>query len=226
MKNRVLLMLLCAVALTACNPPYESIQLTGTTESKVLVVNSFSKLSVSGAIEVIISDTITEARLETDAALIERLRVVQSGKSLTIGYPNGLYWIGESVHRVWIPAEKAELSEIHISGASVIHAALHTRSAQIHLSGSSQAFIEGEAEILKLYLSGASALYSEKAEGQYQLHVTNVYGTISGASMAYLHSDGWIEAELSGASVLYYTGIADTHSSSCSDVSMILHESK
>lgn len=219
-------MLLCAVILTACNPPYETIQLTGTTVNKVLAVKSFSKLNVSGAIEVIVSDTVAEARIETDAALIERLRVTQLGKNLTIGYPNGLYWTEESVQRVWIPADKAELSEIHISGASVIHAALHTRSAQIHLSGSTQAFIEGEAEILKLYLSGASALYSEKAEGQYQLHVTNVYGTISGASMAYLHSDGWIEAELSGTSVLYYTGTADTHSSSCSGVSMILNEGK
>lgn len=226
MKNQLLFLLLCAVILLGCNPPIETIQLTGKTESKVLSVNTFSKLNVGGAIEVIISDTVAEARIETDAALIERLRVVQSGKNLTIGYPNGLYWTGESVHRVWIPADKAELSEIHISGASVLHAALHTRLAQIHLSGSSQAFMEGEAEILKLYLSGASALYSEKAESQYQLRVTNVYGTISGASMAYLHSDGWIDTELSGASVLYYTGTADTRSSSCSGVSMILHESK
>ncbi len=219
-------MLLCAVVLLGCNPPIETVQVTGKTESKVLSVNTFSKLNASGAIEVIISDTVAEARIETDAALIERLRVVQSGKSLTIGYPNGLYWTGECVHRVWIPADKAELSEIHISGASVIHAALHTHSVQIHLSGSSQAFMESEAEILRLYLAGASALYSEKAEGQYQLRVTNVHGTISGASMAYLHSDGWIDTALSGASVLYYTGTADTRSSSCSGVSMILHESK
>ena len=58
---------------------------------------------------------------------------------------------------------------------------------------------------------------------RYALVTGNCEGSLSGSSDAYIHCDGFISVDLSGASTLYYTGSARTSGSSTSGSSNIVH---
>lgn len=236
-------MLLCAAALCSCSKILpERIELTGRTEVMSLPVSDFNEINVSSAVSVIISDAVSEIMVETDAALMDYIIVAQNGNKLRVGYPSNITWKGESVNRVTIPSEYAQLNSIHasgasvvevndpicsrrldvrLSGASVLYATSHANTIEMELSGSSHAYFNGEAETLKVYFSGASGLHSKLEGGQYALDVTNVIGSISGSSSLDIHSDGKIDVSLSGASSLWYTGRADVSKCSCSGASSV-----
>lgn len=243
----ILFALLIAAILAGCSGPVETVLLSGHTESKTITINTFRELTVNHAVEVIICDTVTEPRIETDSALLDRMRIVQVGNKLTIGFPGGLTWAGDSHSRVWIPADRAEMETIRLSGASVLHvdepisckstdialsgasvlyASLHVHSGRFNLSGSSHAYLEGDAENIRMNLSGSSMLHSEKSGGRYLLDATALEGHLSGACMVYVHSDGQINANLSGASAIFFTGTADTRDCTCSDVCMLIRENE
>lgn len=243
--KKYFVLLISAILFSCCYFEKENVELTGQTEQKTLSIGSFSRLDVQNGVEIIICDTISEPYAETDIALSDYLQVVQTGKKLVIGYKRNLCWMGDGVSRVWLPSDKAELHNIHISGASSVHlsepitsknvemhlsgastlyATLHSNAVEAHISGSSHAFLSGEAETMKAYISGASALHSEMQNSQYTFDVTRFSGHLSGSSVAYIHCDGLIEAELSGASILFYSGNADITHCICTDVSCVMHE--
>lgn len=246
MMKKIYCLLLLAALVSSCYFQKEYIPLSGQTETKEITINPFCKLDVQNAIEVIVCDTVTNARIETDAALISYLHVAQSGKKLVIGYQRDIYWMADCISRVLIPADKVDnLNHIHVSGASSVYfseplctktiemylsgasslyATLHINSMETHISGSSHAFLDGEAESMKVQISGASSVHSELRDGKYTLDVTRFIGNMSGSSIANIHCDGQIDANLSGASTIFYTGTADTHSCTCSGVSSVMHE--
>ena len=114
--------------------------------------------------------------------------------------------------------------DLIMSGASKIESALIADELKLEMSGASHATLTGEVSNLKLDLSGASKLKENVIGTQYSLSCGQCEGTISGASSAYIHCDGNITVDLSGASQLHYTGNGNSSDSHCSGGSTIHHD--
>lgn len=111
-----------------------------------------------------------------------------------------------------------------MSGASKIESGIIADELKLEMSGASQATLIGDVTNLKLDLSGASKLMEKVIGTQYALSCDQCEGSISGGSKAYIHCDGIIKVDLSGASQLHFTGIAFTGDSSTSGGSEIIHD--
>lgn len=118
---------------------------------------------------------------------------------------------------------EADEISLDLSGASDFSGMVAAKELDIDLSGSSDATIEGTVETLDLDLSGSSTIKQKIVDGRYALVTGNCEGSLSGSSDAYIHCDGFISVDLSGASTLYYTGSARTSGSSTSGSSNIVH---
>lgn len=244
MKTIVMTMLFSAATMYGCTCRYETITLAGVNDEQHFSVSEFTKLNVHSALEVIVCDSVTDMVVTTDRNLLPYLQISQSGKNLSIGYPCGLNWISNASTHVLLPSQKAlqdlaisgasqvtiertiDASEIDIdlSGASVLSADIAAQEADINLSGSSVANLQGSITRLEVGISGASQLVSEKSDDQYLLRANDIKGTLSGSSHLYVHSDGAIRCNVSGASVIFYTGTATTADSDCTGASTIVHE--
>lgn len=244
MTTLVMTMLLSAATMVGCSCRYETVTLAGVNDEQHFAVSEFTKLNVHSALEVVVCDSVIDMVVTTDRNLLPYLQISQSGKSLSIGYPCGLNWIGNASTHVLLPSQKAlqdlaisgasqvtiertiDASEIDIdlSGASVLNADIAAQEADINLSGSSVANLQGSITRLEVGISGASQLVSEKSDDQYLLRANDIKGTLSGSSHLYVHSDGAIRCNVSGASVIFYTGTATTADSDCTGASTIVHE--
>lgn len=107
--------------------------------------------------------------------------------------------------------------DMELSGASNIESELNATELDLHLSGASDATLKGLIDELKIELSGASNIVKQVIGGEYSLACDHCEGTMSGASEAYIHCDGRICVDLSGASYLHYTG--DGIASGCGSTS-------
>ena len=91
--------------------------------------------------------------------------------------------------------------EINLSGASTVTGGITASGdAQLDISGASTIELEGAANDLLTIVSGASRLELS----DFPVHNANV--NLSGASQATINLDGILDADLSGASHLYYIG--------------------
>ena len=113
---------------------------------------------------------------------------------------------------------------LDLSGASKIESNVTANNLDIELSGASDATLIGNVNILKLDLSGASNIIKTIVERHYGLACDLCVGEMSGASDAYIHCDGTIKVDLSGASDLHFTGHAFTGDCSTSGDSDIIHD--
>lgn len=245
MKQKSLFFLLAACLLCSCSMyRVEVIALAGFDAEQHFRVSPFSELDVHSAIDVVICDSVSDICAQTDANLMPYLQIAQSGKRLAVGFRNGVRWSGVAPCRVLIPTQPA-LSDINVSGASslfieqpltasdvdinlsgasALDAVLVTRDADVNISGSSSATLQGSVYDLEVSVSGASRLLSEKEDGLFLLAADKVEGSVSGSSMMYVHSDGEIDCNVSGASTIFYTGNARTHNSECSGSSRIIRD--
>lgn len=114
--------------------------------------------------------------------------------------------------------------KLDLSGASIIESNVTAKNLDIELSGSSDATLIGNVNNLKLDLSGASNIIKTIVEKHYGLACDFCQGEISGSSEAYIHCDGTIKVNLSGASDLHFSGNAFTGDSSTSGGSNIIHD--
>lgn len=87
-----------------------------------------------------------------------------------------------------------------LSGASKITGRLISSNTEIELSGASRVSLAGSGGNLNIHGSGASNI------DMLYFTVNNAYIDFSGASRATLYVNGKLEADLSGASLLEYTG--------------------
>ena len=111
-----------------------------------------------------------------------------------------------------------------MSGASNVESAILADELKLEMSGASHATLIGAVSYLKLDLSGASKIVKKIVDSQYALSCEVCEGTISGASEAYIHCYENITVNLSGASVLHFTGDAFTADSEVSGGSQIIHD--
>jgi hypothetical protein len=118
----------------------------------------------------------------------------------------------------------ADEIEMDLTGASKIKGYAEALDLDLEMSGASEATFEGQVDMLKINLTGASDIKKTINGNRYGFACDQCEGTMSGASNVYIHCDGTIKVNLSGASDLYYTGNAATTGSTTSGGSGIYHD--
>lgn len=118
----------------------------------------------------------------------------------------------------------ADEIDMDLSGSSDIESELSADELDLDLSGASDATLEGEVDNLKIKMTGSSNIVRKVVGNHYALVCNQCEGTISGASEAFIHCDGTIRVNLSGASDLHFTGDGNPADSSTSGGSNIIHE--
>ena len=111
----------------------------------------------------------------------------------------------------------ADEIEMDLSGSSNIKGNVSATDLDLDLSGASDATLRGSVGALKIDLTDSSNIIRKVVGKYYALACDHCEGSMSGASEAYIHCDGRICVDLSGASHLHYTG--DGISSGCGNTS-------
>lgn len=114
--------------------------------------------------------------------------------------------------------------EAELSGSSRVTGEVLTANLDLDMTGASDASLVGVANNLTLDLSGASDILRNVIDHRYGLVCDRCEGELSGASTAHIHCDGTILVHLSGASVLRYSGDANTTGSTVDGGSEIFHD--
>ena len=118
----------------------------------------------------------------------------------------------------------ADEIEMDLSGSSNIEGHVTAENLDLGLSGASDATLEGQVTKLYINLEGASNIEKKIVGNKYALVCDQCEGEMSGASYAYIHCDGSIKVNLSGASDLHFTGTAFTGDCTTSGGSHIIHD--
>lgn len=111
--------------------------------------------------------------------------------------------------------------KVSLSGASEFSSEITSSVLTANLSGASSMTVSGEVTSCSATLSGASVLNGRDMADRISFKADSFSANLSGASQAYLFSDGEISGALSGASVIYYQGKAVTGSLSMSGASSV-----
>lgn len=216
MKN-IFIMLSISILFFGCTKDW------GTPSTKNYPINgTYTKLDVSGAFDVTVSDQVTEVVVTVGELAHERVIVNVSEGELHIGFKPNTTYNGKAT--AVIPAtmiRDLELSgassftgdlrgadvDIDLSGASTYRGTVEATELDIDLSGASDAIISGVCQTkMEIDLSGASTLKAA------DLSAMSVYGEMSGASDADVTVCSALNVELSGASTLTYgTSSEDCH---------------
>lgn len=118
----------------------------------------------------------------------------------------------------------ADEIEIDLTGSSNIKGYVEALDLDLELSGASDATLEGQVDMLMINLSGASNIKKTINGNRYGFICDQCEGTMTGASNVYIHCDGTIKVNLSGASDLHFTGNAFTGDCTTSGGSDIYHD--
>ena len=208
MKNIVILLSL-SIFFFGCTKDW------GTPATKNYPINgAYTKLDVSNAFEVTVSDQVTEVVVTVGELAHDRVVVKVVDGELQIGFKPNTNYSGKAT--AVIPAavlRKLDLSgassftgdlrgddvDIELSGASTYRGTVEATELDIDLSGASDAIINGVCQTkMEIDLSGASTLKAA------DLSAMSVYGEMSGASDADVTVCSALNVQLSGASTLTY----------------------
>ena len=118
----------------------------------------------------------------------------------------------------------ADEIDMDLSGSSNIKGDVDALDLDLELSGASDATLEGQVINLQINLTGASKIIKKVVGNRYALVCDKCEGAMSGASEAYIHCDGSIKVNLSGASDLHFTGDGNPADSNTSGGSNIIHD--
>ena len=178
----------------------------------------YTKLDVSNAFEVTVSDQVTDVVVTVGELAQERVVVRVVDGELQIGFKPNTFVFQPNVKAVAVIPANANLSDldlsgassftgdlrgadvdIDLSGASTYRGNVEATELDIDLSGASDAIIHGVCQTkMDIDLSGASTLKAA------DLSAMSVYGEMSGASDADVTVCSALNVDLSGASTLTY----------------------
>ena len=118
----------------------------------------------------------------------------------------------------------ADEIDADLTGSSNIKGDVSATELDLDLESASDATFIGHVTTLKIDLSGSSNIVRTLEENRYGLACDSCEGAMSGSSDAYIHCDGTIRVNLSGASDLHFTGNAFTGDCTTSGGSNIFHD--
>lgn len=212
---------------------------SGNLETEVYAFSDFTEVEISSAFEFEIEQSSSySVNVTADDNVMDYLQVSKDGQTLKIGLRTGLgIFLGPvSVTlraSVTMPQlggltasgasrgtvsgfTSAEDLDITVSGASRVTGDITAGNVEFGISGASTIQLEGSASDIDANVSGASRLNLEA------FTVDNVDVNLSGASSGTVNLDGRLDANISGASTLWYIGeptMGDISTSGASTVS-------
>jgi len=203
------IVLVGAGVMTACQQSY------GEPTQQTFTLGDYTILDASSAFEVEMSEGITVPTLIVDELLMDKVVFKVEGDKLIIDLP-GLVGGRIKSLKAQLPLNpelrkiaasgacdievlgETKLNELRLSGASKADINSATDMTTISLSGASKANIIGLGDVVSIDISGASNLDAE------DLLVSEVNGTVSGASHADVTICSRLAVAVSGASNLTY----------------------
>ena len=209
MKNIVILLSL-SILFFGCTKDW------GTPATKNYPINgAYTKLDVSNAFEVTVSDQVTDVVVTVGELAHDRVVVKAVNGELQIGFKPNTMYNGKATAVIPATANLYSLDlsgassftgdlrgnnvNIELSGASTYRGSIEAAELDIDLSGASDAIINGVCQTkMEIDLSGASTLKAA------DLSAMSVYGEMSGASDADVTVCSALNVQLSGASTLTY----------------------
>jgi len=220
MKHSALIVcLLLAILAAGCLPRGPMVTGSGRMVERELEVGEFSRIEASHAFELeIVQGSNQSVTITADDNLFDDLDTSVAGDTLRLRLrPGSAYRRTTLRARITMPslralqlsgASRASLSgfrsqedlALELSGASTVRGELEADEIRIGQSGASRVELSGSGSNLRLQASGASDARLAA------LAVRDVDVSLSGASTAELNVSGRLDANLSGASRLEYTG--------------------
>ncbi len=192
---------------------------SGNLETETYAFTDFNKVEISSAFEFEIEQSSSYSiEITVDDNIMEYVRVSQDGQTLKIGLRPAT-WIGPATLKasVTMPelngldisgASRGTVSDfistedldIMVSGASRVTGDIVAGNVDFDISGASTVQLEGSASNMDANVSGASSLKLD------DFIVNNADVDFSGASSGTINLNGRLDADLSGASRLWYIG--------------------
>ncbi len=192
---------------------------SGNLETETYAFTDFNKVEISSAFEFEIEQSSSYSiEITVDDNIMEYVRVSQDGQTLKIGLRPAT-WIGPATLKasVTMPelngldisgASRGTVSDfistedldIMVSGASRVTGDIVAGNVDFDISGASTVQLEGSASDMDANVSGASSLKLD------DFIVNNADVDFSGASSGTINLNGRLDADLSGASRLWYIG--------------------
>lgn len=204
------------------------------------VDGTYTELVVEDAFDVTVSDAVSQVTVTAGDRIMPKVKVERIGDKLKIYLKGWTVSMGDM--NVLLPRnvnlKKVDLSgasdfrgdlvadevELELSGASSFVGMVMATKLDMELSGASDATIDGQVSTLDIDISGSSRIEKKVVNNRYSLACELCEGEISGASDVYIHCDGSIKVDVSGASELHFTGTAYTYDSHTSGGSDITHD--
>lgn len=203
------------------------------------VNGSFSKIKVSHALKVVLTQGNTESIVVSASEEKYKADIITEVKNNTLHIysDNNGMWVNKTNRKLKVYVAFKHLEaitvsgasdvavadiikdpslKVEVSGASTLRSAVDLKSLSIDLSGASRLSLSGKVESLSADCSGASDLQA------YKLDATTAKLDVSGASSLQLSVSKEISAEASGASKINYKGSATVTNLKTSGVSKIV----
>lgn len=175
-----------------------SVKGSGDLKTEKRHVSDFKSIDVGGVfrVEVTIQENF-DVQVEADENLLQYIRTEVDGETLEISSEKRFSSANPIIVRIGAP----DLSGIEASGASKVELVnLNNRSFELDLSGAAGVTVKGITNDLVIEQSGASRLYAE------ELKAENARVESSGASKSEIFVSNRLDANISGASNVKYSG--------------------
>lgn len=203
------------------------------------ISGSFSKIKVSHALKVVLTQGDTESVVVSASDEKYKADIITEVKNNTLHIysDNNGMWVNKTNRKLKVyvsfktlealtvsgasdvavaDAIRQQSLKLEVSGASTLKAATELKSLSMDLSGASRVVLSGKVESLSAECSGASDLQA------YKLEASTANLDVSGASSLDLSVSKEIAAEASGASKISYKGSATVTNLKTSGVSKIV----
>jgi len=208
---------------------------SGNLETEEYAFANFTEVDIGSAFEFEIKQSSSYSiNITADDNFMDYVRVSQDGQTLKIGLRT-VAWLGSATLRASVTMPQlsdltvsgasrgdiydfssTEDVDITVSGASRVNGDITAGNVEFDISGASTIQLEGSADDMVASVSGAS---------RFNLGgfiVNNADVNFSGASSGTINLDGRLDADLSGASRLWYIGeptMGDINTSGASTIS-------
>ena len=192
---------------------------SGNLETEAYAFSDFTEIEIGSAFEFEIRQSSSyNISVTADDNVMEYVQVSQVGQTLKIGLRAGT-WFGPGTLRASVTMPElrgltvsgasrgdiydfssTEDVDITVSGASRVNGDITAGDVEFDISGASTVQLDGSANDMVAHVSGASRLNLD------DFTVNNADVDLSGASSGTINLDGRLDADLSGASRLWYIG--------------------
>lgn len=171
---------------------------SGNLQTEKRDISNFKAIEVGGVFKVeITAQKDFDVQIEADDNLLQYVETEVDGETLEISTTKRISTQNPIIVRIGAP----DIENLEVSGASSLNLVnLNNDSLRVDSSGASNIKVEGSTKNLVIDLSGASKINAENLQSE------NVSVDASGASKADVFASNKLEADISGASKVSYSG--------------------